>query len=409
LVKYAPPREPSLTFFIHKMKRVSIPNYLNLFDDRPVNNTLDQGYFVRYKSLAPPTFNGPLDFYINAQTDNYMSLKDSLLSVTVKVTKKDGSAIDEYGDGNEKVVSCVNNALSSLFSDCLVSVNNTLISQYSGLYPTKAYLGNYLNYNGEFKRDSLQTEGFIREFTDGTSTITGGGGMIRSKYFEASKEHTFVGRIQSELFEQNKPLPVGCSLSVKMIPSSDKFFLMSPVEDLKVNITDASLLVRHMKIDSEIILSHLEILKTKNFKLPIVKTTIKQQIIPAQTMQISIPNIFLNHLPTRLFICFIEQENLNGSLANSPHTLQNHLLTDYNVSVAGQNYPTQKLKFDMASKESAELYKYVLNACGLVDNKSCEWAMSDFNGDFFILAENFGADSNSTNIVHPPRCILFCT
>jgi hypothetical protein len=89
---------------------------------------------------------------------------------------------------------------------------------------------------------------------------------------------------------------------------------------------------------------------------------------------------------------------LNGSSTTSPYSFNHNSLIDYNISIAGQNYPTQKLKFDFASSETNELYKYVLDNCGLVHNKSNAWTIKAFNKDFFLLAEVFGADPCFTNI-----------
>ena len=82
-----------------------------------------------------------LDFHVPANATTYMDLSKTLLQVKVRVVKQNGTAL-----GKEDDVTLVNLALSSLFAQCDVSLNQRTINTSVGSnYPYKAYFDVLLN------------------------------------------------------------------------------------------------------------------------------------------------------------------------------------------------------------------------------------------------------------------------
>ena len=96
----------------------------------------------------------PIEFNIVGNND-FIDLNATTLHVTTKITKADGTA---YADKAE--VALINNSLHSLFSDIIVTLNETIVEGGEQIYSMKALIGTLFSYSKDTMANQLFSSGF---------------------------------------------------------------------------------------------------------------------------------------------------------------------------------------------------------------------------------------------------------
>src|SRR5271156_4600871 len=115
---------------------------LDLFSTRDYRNELFGAEYT-IKRVQAPLESGPFEFIVK-ESNEYFDLSETILSVKVKITNADGSAILADSDGKDNVAFTNN----SIFSDVQVILNGKPTEGVpDGLNPYRAYINNLLNYS----------------------------------------------------------------------------------------------------------------------------------------------------------------------------------------------------------------------------------------------------------------------
>jgi len=98
---------------------------------------------------------------------------------------------------------------------------------------------------------------------------------------------------------QNRYLINEVNVKLKFVRSSDAFSLLCPNQQ-KVNVKNAVLYVRKVKLSSSVFLGHAEALQSGTAKYPVRRVTCKSVTIPAGYYDVSHEKLFSGLLPTRI-------------------------------------------------------------------------------------------------------------
>jgi hypothetical protein len=131
---------------INKFSSPVIRGQVDLFSLPPTDTTIESSFYAEYKPIVNiQDSNSKIDFRIVGNSNQYIDLNDSFLYVKVKVT--DSTGADLYSGVD---VGCANLLLHSLFSQCDVSLNDTIVSTSNNCHMYKAYLETILSYGSEY-------------------------------------------------------------------------------------------------------------------------------------------------------------------------------------------------------------------------------------------------------------------
>ena len=111
-----------------------------------------------------------------------------------------------------------------------------------------------------------------------------------------SREFDMIGRIQSDIFFQEKYLLNEVGMKIKLIRSNDNFSLMGAA-DVKIVVTHASLFVRKVKLSPSVFLAHAKALEDSTAKYPIKRVVCKSFQIPENYLDTSHEKLFSGQLP----------------------------------------------------------------------------------------------------------------
>ena len=330
---------------------------LELFTVPPYNMSMERGDYIIHRPVASINGSGPIEFHVQASTEDYIDLGRTKLQLTLKVVKADST---DLGD-NEKV-STANLLLHTLFSQVDCKLNEKLVTPSINTYPYKAYFETILSQLPNSLKSWLQAELFEEDNPcNDTYDPTDGGAQAglkkRNARIRKSKTFQLIGRPHVDIFMQDKYLQPGVDIDLKFIRSNGAFHLMGDnVGGFKVTIEEASLHVRKVKINPTVSLEHAEELqKGVPAKYPLRRGVVTSSTIPAGTLSFNKENLITGQLPRRVFLGIVTNTTFNGNGKENPFNFKHFGLNYLTLSVGNQQYPTQPLTPDFHT----DLAKYI--------------------------------------------------
>lgn len=377
---------------------------LDLFSVPPVNTSMERGGYVTFLPVSSITDNGPLEFSVSASTDEYIDLGRTYLYVKVKVTKKDGTNVD----ANAKVVP-VNLFLHALFSQVDVHLRDTLISPSVNTYAYKSYLETLLSYGTDAKETQLSAElwaadrGNMNENDPYHDDLTNSGMKERSEFIAGSKTVELMGRIHSDVFQQDRYLLNGVDMHVKLIRSSPLFHLIGDEDKYTSKITDAALYVRKVKLNPSITIAHSKLLdQGKLVKYPIRRGVVTSFTISQNSLSFNKENVVSGQLPRRVVIGFVRNAAFNGTIQQNPFNFEHFNLNYLSLNIGSQAIPSQPLKPNFNQHEYLQAYMTLFEGTGMLNaDKGHGIHREDFSQGYALYVFDLTADMCEGSHVDP--------
>ena len=274
---------------------------LDLKSNPPTMTTMQDTQCVDYHPIASlDSYHAPTEFTVPPHTEFHTDLSQTYLYVKFRILKETGEDLD----GDPKVYP-VNNLFHSMFSGIDLYLNNKLVNKKSDTYPYRAYIENLFSYGSDLKENQLKAAEFWYEdepkkFEDITdATITARGTPVgRSKVVELQ------GRLYLDLAMQEKYLPNGIEMKLRLSRSSPRFCLMADECPSKIKIDTAILTVRYVQLLPTIANDLNQTVAQHNAKLPIRRVEVKTFTIGTGLRSKTEDHLFQEQLPKRLSLAW---------------------------------------------------------------------------------------------------------
>jgi hypothetical protein len=367
---------------------------------------MQEGRYETHHPIATLSPTAPIEFHCPASVDQYIDLGRTLLRVKLKVTKADGSNLDE-----DAKVSTVNLLLHSLFSQVDVSLNGQLCSASVNTYPFTAYIQTLLSHGKESATSWLQAEGYYPDDkplnSNDPSLATANPGLVaRSHKIAGSKIVDLIGRPHIPILNQDRYLITGVNMDFKFIRSSKEFHLMSPtVGDFKTEIIHASLLVRKVKLNPTVSLQHATLLASgKNAQYPLKRTLTTCFTVPADSLSFNRENVVSGELPRRCVIAILSNKAFNGDGKHNPFYFGNHHLNYLTLGVGSQQYPATPLTPNFPANEYTDAFVQLYQATGLHNSDGgLGIGLDTFKDGHTLYAFDFTSDMCTDSHIEPMK------
>ena len=154
--------------YVHPFSKRCDKSEVDLFRVPPTQQSLERGRWIDYAPLSSVENPNSAITFLIAGTDEYIDLSKTILTVTGKVTLKDGTS--KLAGGGQSNVAPVNNFLHSLFRQVDVYLNGKQVTPAMGTYAYRSYIETLLNYDVSAKESQFSsafnrnTDGGIRNF-----------------------------------------------------------------------------------------------------------------------------------------------------------------------------------------------------------------------------------------------------
>ncbi|XP_064625917.1 uncharacterized protein F54H12.2-like [Lineus longissimus] len=364
---------------------------LELFQLPPTQTALASNKFEAFNPLTSLEHGGPLEYKIHVGDEYYVDPRHVYLYMQAKIVQNNGDLLvddEEYkvnvpdpdnpGETKEEtrnrvpdksVVFPVNNLIGSCFKQVEVFLNNKQVGSSDSLYHYRHYLECLLSYSS-----------------------------ARYKWTRYSKSVETMGKIHSELFEQDKLLLNKMSLSIKMHINDPSVFLMAKgvTNQYKLLIEKAVLYVNVKKVSSNVRLSHEERLLKSNAKYPMRKVNMRFFSRGANRADLSEPNLVNGELPSKIVIGLVRTDAFNGNLGLNPFNFENFNVSQIGLRRNGQSIPYEPLQFDFEEDNYFMGYFSMMFGTNLwSSNISNGISMESYKNGFTLYGFNLTPDDSS--------------
>ena len=427
--------------YVHPFSKRCDKSEVDLFRVPPTQQSLERGRWIDYAPLSSvENANSAITFLI-AGTDEYIDLSKTILTVTGKITKKDGTS---KLDGNDQSnVAPVNNFLHSLFRQVDVYLNGKQVTPAMGTYAYRSYIETLLNYDVSAKQSQFSSASYYKD-TPGQMEKVGALASLKSFNYQKpggsgnagidasdklyvpesgnvgfAKRHQFIkngnrfvlsGPIFSDIFMTDRLLLNMMDLKVVLNRSSDAFSLMeignSPAVEPKVQLTDVVLKVRKVRVDQSVSDGVERMLKQTPALYPIRRVECKILTIPANQPNTRQDNIFSGIIPNSFVVGLVHVDASTGEYGKNPYNFQHFGVTSVSLTANGQEIPFKLLtlkypkdangKIDPANDTELdfdEAYNTLFSGTGKIySNAGLDITREDYPGGYALYAFDLTPD-----------------
>lgn len=316
----------------------------DIFSSKPIQNTIENSTTVEYRPVSTG-LDECLEFLIPESPD-YIDTTLMKLYIKVKILDSTGAIVKNPWAGTPKAregthVAPCNNFLGSLFSNVQIFLNHKCISSPGNQYFYRSYIEKLCNYSSESKKTHLAAAMYYDDEFDKFDNFENKGSLARMARMGKSGSLEMIGYLHTDLSSLNKLMLNNVNIRLKLYRNKPSFSLMTSAEavgEYKINITDAVLLVRKVKINPSVALANEIFLKKSNARYNIERVEIKSFVIPEGTSSRVLDNCFISQMPKRILMMSVEEEAEFNYLKN-PYYFKNfglsyaHLTGDVFASI----------------------------------------------------------------------------
>ena len=147
--------------YVHPFSKRCDKSEVDLFRVPPTQQSLERGRWIDYAPLSSVENPNSAITFLIAGTDEYIDLSKTILTVTGKIMKKDGTT--KLGGGDQSNVARVNNFLHSLFRQVDVYLNGKQVTPAMGTYAYRSYIETLLNYDVSTKQSQFSSALYYKD------------------------------------------------------------------------------------------------------------------------------------------------------------------------------------------------------------------------------------------------------
>ena len=364
---------------------------LALFDQPIIDSSLLQGKFITIYPSSVLQDNGPFDFIIPSDGQDFTDLPFTRLEGCIEILNLAGATLTDTD-----INAYVNLLPQSLFKQIEVSVNNTQIADLSTpTYAFKSYIETVLTYPKDAKETTLLLEHFNKDTLDKENIFT----LLNSISFNKRNQFAKKGKIyfsmllHIDFFHSTKLLLPGCEIKLKFIRNSDTFSLLGDTLQAKIKFHELKLMIRRVTVEPTIASKIEDAINKTPAIYPITQSKIKTFLIPKDVRQERISNIFRGVLPRSIIVGFVTTDAANGTINANPFKFEHFKLNHFQMYINGDPLLTEAFQPDFANSKFFREYRWFMDNLGWAhDKESNGVTMEEFKTNTFFLPFDLSPD-----------------
>jgi len=342
--------------------------------------------------------NAPIEFTITGSSDEYLDLNDTVLHLTCKVVKPDGT--DFIAD---QTCAPVNNTLHSLFSDVKLIMGDKQLEGGVQLYPYRALLSNILLFSNLNEGTQLSACGFTKDKAGQMDSAANNTGHIsRLASVNLSKTIDLCGPLWLDMTTQSKYLLNHLDVHIKLVRAKSDFYMFGAAAG-RVQIHTAVLYVRRVKIEPSIILEHEKQLLTHNAIYPVQHTEMLTYTIAQGSMSNNKEGLFRGHMPKLIVVGMVDNKAYNGDATTNPFNFKHFDMNHLALYKDGASIPFRPLTPNFTNGLCVREYMSLIQSLQLFNrNEDFGISLAEYKaGGYCLYGFNLTPDLTLTDHAQP--------
>ena len=373
---------------------------LDLFAIPPTQISIEGGQWVDTHPNASITDNGPIEFVIPGESEQYFDLSNAQLHVEASLQKADGGDL-----GADKFPGPVNNFLHSLFEEVEVALDDTIVTASTHTYPYRAYIENLVSLGSDcketqltsalwYKDDSDKMDGHTCKRLDAAGDpVAGNSGLqMRGVYTKNSKVVQMVGRLHCDIFSQDRLLLNKVKIRIKLYRSRPSFCVMSGEDGVRVKIHKAILYMRRVDISPTVFNAHQAVLARGPAKYPIKRVICKYFQVPQGSTSTNQENLFSGQMPTRIIVGCVDSTAFNGAYKKNPFNFKHKNIGEIGLYLAGVKEPIKALHPNFPDQSLLSYVSFLIGTGKWGKDEGCGFNRDEHAEGYTLFAWDLSAD-----------------
>lgn len=368
-----------------------LSSQLDLFQGATRQISQERNALVAHFPLTSLGSDGPLEFNIPA-SPMYTNLADTRLYLRMRIVAPGGTRL-----ANDVEVAPAHMLFHALFRKVDVYLGGRLITPSTDTYPWKAAIETLLNFGKDAKESQLYSI-FYHKDADGI-----GGVRRRLDLTRGSKVFELYGPLHVDMFFQDKFLLNEVPMRVVLSRSPPNFSLHSndPQADFRLEILQAIMYVRRVKISPTIEIAHAKALERSNAIYPLHKTQIEVIPLGVGMQVLTKDSPFGGKVPRKLVIGILSAPSFNGGYADSPFRFMHENIQRIDITLDGEPIADTPLSCDFDKDLYLRAYHNLFNCM----NKSyadygSDITFAEFKNMYSLFCFDLTADSCGNSVDH---------
>ena len=376
---------------------------LDLFEKPPLLVTFENAFTQKIGPSYSP--DGPmLEFEVLGDRNNFIDLQRTRLEIVARIVQNNGNVLRTHATeaGQRDAPYLVNNPLSSLFSECTVSLNVEKISTTNANFAHKSFIETEFSHGIDAKKTWLACQGYYYE--DNPSGIDGANGRAedvaeRKRIVAASSEFRLFGKIACDFLSCDKHLISGVTMRLSLRRSPNDFVIMSEhaTKHYQVQITEANLYVRKMTVP-DFVLSSIEktLLKTPaiyNYIEVLPRTFLATTGVQSWRQE----DVFAKEPVRRMILAMSSNTAYLGTNRTNPFHYQKFQLNE--IIVYRNGLPIAGTP--VSTTDNKRIYYNTLEALDFVFNNSHGISLANYHNHYIMEFDLTSTQEASHDFIHP--------
>ena len=366
----------------------------------PTMTAMQDTQWIEFHPIASlDSYHAPIEFVIPAHTECFTDLSQTYLYIKFRILKQAGENLE-----TDAKVFPINNFFHSMFSGIDLYLNNKLVTKNSDTYPYRGYFENLFSYGSDVKENQLKAAEFWYADEAGEfENMDNDSIKHRGKRVEHSKAVEVQGRLHLDLAMQEKYMPNGIEMKLRLNRSSPQFCLMADDYPSKIKIDTANLTVRYVHLLPAISNQLNQTIASHHAKIPIRRVEVKTFTINSGLRSKVEDHLFQGQLPKRLFIGMVTNEAYNGSFETNPFFFQHFNLSKMLVTSDGHSIYGKAFEPNFRSNQYLKSYLSLYQALASQNQvQNCNIDYEEYRGGYCFWGYDLTPDQASDmSHLHP--------
>ena len=297
--------------------------------------------------------------------------------------------------------------MHSLFSDVILLVNDKRVEGGDKMYPYKAYINSIFKYSKETQEGQLFSVGFVRDDATKMEEVTNAGFLKRKAWTDLGATKQFMGKLHLDMFNQNRLLPPGVDLHLKLERAKDTFSIFCANTALKprVVIEKARIEFLTIKVNPQLVNYHMQVLNTGvPAEFPVNRVEMDVMTIRENTLGGKQEFLFSGQIPKYVVMVMVSNSAMNGEYKKNPFNFQFFNATYIHLTKDRNPVPFPAFEPDFANNEYLLEYMSLFQSNGLLGkNGILPISYDEYKSGYTHLQWNLSDNRHGLNSSPDPR------
>ena len=365
---------------------------LCIFDKLPTQTDIVKSAVLDYFPITSLSSNGPIEFHIPGNTEDYVDVNDIYLHLKFRLTQADGTAIED-----KDKVGLNNLAIATLFQDVSLTVGEVQIEGGQQSYPYLAYFNTVMQFHPAAQKSHMHVMGWKKDEAGKFENEANTGFVERQKWTKDGKVCELYGPLYLDFLRQSRFLISQTDLRLRLLPSKPEFALNAygTTSGFKIKFESVTLHVRRMTLNPSVINGHSTGLNKHNAIYPVNHTEIVNFTIPAGQKSYVKDRLFPLQAPKLLMIGMVENDAYNGDLKKNPFYFQHFKLNKIALFREGESIPGRPFTPDFDLNHYTRSYVNTMQTFHYFNTDDTnDLSYDEFGQGYTIYAYDLTADND---------------